>query len=702
MADDTKSVVVLSSGDEAEADGADPPSVPTDSKPGSEAHCGIPSTEQALIKCRPSSELFPTPIKNRSTSSVRRAEGKHPMKKDPQLHISIAKVYSLSGQSNGTEVKIVVPEKQPASRQSRAWLGSNMKRGSVCTVDPEVICLDDSPRRQDQPRDPLELCSLPKKIRKVKLSRSGPLENQSYIPPAKIGLTKRSAPVKNEIELFPLHQVPLGNVSIHPIVVIDEDDDHPVPENGQLVPESEKSEPKNEKLMLQIKELTTESGKSENVPDSGKVVPESEKKPEDNNLESENAVDVKPHVSLNPLEKVIDKCLDILPSDEFTCVSKKFEKRIKKLPPGLLENVRFAKFVQEREVKMTSDSQNIYIYIKELLDELKRVSCPNSKTDTKKRIIPEPLSDANEQESSVPKTFPVDEPVPSTSGFADITPEKSSPKAKEVSSAHLLKLTQAQKKLHKAITRLEEAECDLDADEDSNYIKLSRFKARFLKINRKIAECLKLNPTLERRQDKRFKCQGSRILEVNVKIEKWVNRAKKANREFFPDFADILKLIESVNQEKSLGLSKGQILDEAKESFTAVGQTLKAQRVHDDMEVLDSYLSEDHNSFITDEPEDLKRQLDQNLQVGKDNLNRVFEEFVKKEVDSGEKPEEVQDEDVDNESLNEATKSDQEDIEDELPSEIMAENSEIQAEPTMKSDLLPTEDQTPAKETGST
>lgn len=62
----------------------------------------------------------------------------------------------------------------------------------------------------------------------------------------------------------------------------------------------------------------------------------------------------------------------------------------------------------------------------------------------------------------------------------------------------------------------------------------------------------------------------------------------------------------------------------AKESFTAVGQTLKAQRVHDDMEVLDSYLSEDHNSFITDEPEDLKRQLDQNLQVGKDNLNRVF------------------------------------------------------------------------------
>lgn len=80
----------------------------------------------------------------------------------------------------------------------------------------------------------------------------------------------------------------------------------------------------------------------------------------------------------------------------------------------------------------------------------------------------------------------------------------------------------------------------------------------------------------------------------------------------------------------------------------------------------------------------------------------MFEEFVKKEVDSGEKPEEVQDEDVDNESLNEATKSDQEDIEDELPSEIMAENSEIQAEPTMKSDLLPTEDQTPAKETGST
>ncbi|XP_059091158.1 uncharacterized protein LOC131886775 isoform X2 [Tigriopus californicus] len=609
------SVVVLSSDDETAANIPPPDSMSsqiqtTDSLPGAgaptqETH---PSKASSLVKCEPPSDL---------------------------VSVTKNKVYSLCGQSNGTEVKIVVPEKKKtASYQSRVRPKSSMKRSLVQSMEPEIICLDDDDTNQgseDLAGHPLLVARPPQKIRKLTPTGSVSSDIQSSIPPAKIVPCNQSKTVKTEIDLPPIHQIALGNVSIHPIVVLDGDDEEPMP-------------------------------KSED--------------------------DLKPPAPFDPVENAIEACRLVLPTDEFTSVVKKFKKRIKNIPPGLLENEKFAKFVQERETKIRSDSKNIYIHIKELLDELKRVGCSGSKTDTKRRIIPESIPNGKEQ-SQVTTTVPGDdEPVPSTSASisVDTVPEKSLTKTKEVSSSHLLKLTEAQKKLHKAITRLEESECDLEADEDSNYLKLSRFKARFLKINRKIAECLKLNPTLERRQDKRFKCQGSRILEVNVKIEKWVNRAKKANREFFPDFADIVKLIESVNQEKNLCLSKSQILDEAKESFIAVGRTLKAQRVHDDMEDLDSYLSEDILP-MTDEPEDLKRQLDENLQLGKDNLNRVFDDFVRKEVDSGEKPEEVQDEDVDNESSNEINNSGQEDMEHEVSSEATTENPTVLEEPTSKADL---------------
>ena len=51
---------------------------------------------------------------------------------------------------------------------------------------------------------------------------------------------------------------------------------------------------------------------------------------------------------------------------------------------------------------------------------------------------------------------------------------------------------------------------DLD-DEDSNYIKLDRFKRRYMVLRKKIHELQKQKMSLGRRCDKKFKTEGKLI-----------------------------------------------------------------------------------------------------------------------------------------------------------------------------------------------
>ena len=64
---------------------------------------------------------------------------------------------------------------------------------------------------------------------------------------------------------------------------------------------------------------------------------------------------------------------------------------------------------------------------------------------------------------------------------------------------------------------------------------------------------------MERKQDKKFKTEASRIPEINQRIEKMVNRDKS-----FPDFADVLKLFVEYYQEKSLVVRKEAMQEEGK------------------------------------------------------------------------------------------------------------------------------------------
>ena len=96
-------------------------------------------------------------------------------------------------------------------------------------------------------------------------------------------------------------------------------------------------------------------------------------------------------------------------------------------------------------------------------------------------------------------------------------------------------------------------------DDDSAYLRVSRYKARYMKIYNKIAHLRKLDASLQRKQDKRFRTEASRIPDINTKIEKMVNKNK-----LFPDYCDILRLYETYYRENNLVIAKDVMKEEGK------------------------------------------------------------------------------------------------------------------------------------------
>lgn len=122
--------------------------------------------------------------------------------------------------------------------------------------------------------------------------------------------------------------------------------------------------------------------------------------------------------------------------------------------------------------------------------------------------------------------------------------------------AHIRKLVNAQEQCAKKIEKLEKKELSLDDldEEDSTYIKLDRFKKRFMTLTKTINKLSNVKNSFGRKCDKKFTTEASRIPDVNEKIQALVNRERK-----FPDYHDIQNIYKSVNDFKSLGYGTSEL-----------------------------------------------------------------------------------------------------------------------------------------------
>ena len=261
-----------------------------------------------------------------------------------------------------------------------------------------------------------------------------------------------------------------------------------------------------------------------------------------------------------------------LTSAECEKVKKKLDKRVDAISNRYKSSKVLRKFLLLKTNCVTKEPRKVFPVIKEVLDELTKYrqkdTLPASKLNgdsvTRKRLKLTPCLDTEKEldatfkgmtEKDETKYSSQDEDSNSTSKES-LTVEQLLKRKR-----HINKLERALKACGKEIKRCEEEELSLSdmEDENSGYLRVSRYKARYMKIYRKIAQLRKLDSSLQRKQDKKFKTEASRIPEINSRIETLVNKNKT-----FPDYADVLKLYENHYQENNLIREKELMKQEGK------------------------------------------------------------------------------------------------------------------------------------------
>ena len=260
---------------------------------------------------------------------------------------------------------------------------------------------------------------------------------------------------------------------------------------------------------------------------------------------------------------------------EYAKVKKKLEKRFYGISDYYKNSSRLHEFIQMKTTSIVKEPRKVFLVIKDVLDELTkhghkesvlRIQTMAEEAVKKKRIVLTSVLDHDNYSNASSK--------PSTSKIADESFVKDC-NAKIYSDNHrkLMKAQVVKKKRHihkleralmtcgKEIRRCEEEELSLSdlEDDDSAYIRVSRYKARYMKIYSKIAQLRKLDASLQRKQDKRFRTESSQIPNINAKVEEMVNKKKQ-----FPDYADVLKLYETYYRDNNLVVSKEAMKAEGK------------------------------------------------------------------------------------------------------------------------------------------
>ncbi|XP_066473397.1 death domain-associated protein 6 isoform X2 [Tiliqua scincoides] len=177
------------------------------------------------------------------------------------------------------------------------------------------------------------------------------------------------------------------------------------------------------------------------------------------------------------------------------------------------------------------------------------------------------------------------------------------------------------------IRRLQAQELDLDEldSEDSAYLQEGRLKRRMMRIFRRLCELKDCSSLTGRVIEQRIPYRGTRYPEVNRRIERLINHP-----EAFPDYNDILKVVQKASTRHGLALPKQQMASMAASAFQEVGERLQERRRLDLVYNFGSYLTDEYrrenDPALTDD--ELARRLRHNREVAVQRLDQVLVRYV--------------------------------------------------------------------------
>lgn len=309
----------------------------------------------------------------------------------------------------------------------------------------------------------------------------------------------------------------------------------------------------------------------------------------------------------------------------------KLKRRYEELDMEYRSSEYFVSFLNEKRAAIMNNDKKIYVYIEEVMNEMKRQS--NKK---KSHVLP-----SNETYDAVPSTSYAANNV-SVNNAAKLNYDNDNEENTNPRIRNKIKLIlQAMTKCEGIIKMLEEAEVDLDQD-NSTYIKVERYKQRMVELYNKYCELTGENADAGRVYLRPKHISATRIVAVDQAITNFINSkiARRSNQMkktealtddvIFPDYRDILECVSRCNDRKNLGLDRRKQEQMAKKAFLELGELLQRTRRNDYWDTFSLYL-ENTGEDPALKDKDLAKKLIDNRTEGEKRLAAVFEKYSKKQ-----------------------------------------------------------------------
>ncbi|XP_032293625.1 daxx-like protein isoform X2 [Drosophila virilis] len=240
----------------------------------------------------------------------------------------------------------------------------------------------------------------------------------------------------------------------------------------------------------------------------------------------------------------------------------------------------FRKQLEQAMERMRNEPDMIYVHLKCVVDELK--------VRRKAKVVQLPMDEApppTEEKAAAEKAARVPAAAPAgattvaeikTAEPAAVATTSTPSTGNKRSDERIRKLNRTLYTITKRISALEEADVDWNDDDDSSYLQVERYKKRACQIYEKICDLTGESKSAHRQMKQPILFKDTPYPQFNRTLSAFVNRMHE-----FPDYHDVLQLLEHCNKEKNLGLATFEMKRIAHDAFVKVGRLLQARRKTD-------------------------------------------------------------------------------------------------------------------------
>ncbi|XP_063699987.1 daxx-like protein [Culicoides brevitarsis] len=271
--------------------------------------------------------------------------------------------------------------------------------------------------------------------------------------------------------------------------------------------------------------------------------------------------------------ELLEVCKSVEKSKEMDLITTKLTKYYHGVHPDFVNSASFIKSVEKTAADIKTQPAQVFFLLKTIVDELK-IRQGGVKMAENGEVVTE-----NDEAVST-----------------------GDPKLDK----KLYKLNRCLYITQKKIEKLRQQDAMWEEENNSSYLMISRFEKRAVQIYEKICELTGESTDAKRMVKRPVKFKKTKYTEFNRSLQSFVNKTKN-----FPDFYDVLKVLEYCNTQYDYGLNKDNLKIVAQNAFQDLGETLQGRRKLEEYESLTYFAN-----MATDDPAlhdaELARKLEEN------------------------------------------------------------------------------------------